>query len=69
MENNDVYYLLLNGIIQTIRELEYDILECDGNYKIYYDTINNLLNIYEQNLYRLYDKDNKIYSTYKQGPR
>ena len=46
MANNDYYYLLINGIIQTIIELEYDILECDDSYNMYYyDTINNLLNI------------------------
>ena len=53
MDNNDYsYYLLIHSIIQTIIELEYDMLECDDSYKMYYyDTINNLLNILQASFY------------------
>jgi hypothetical protein len=46
MDNSYYFYLLINSIVQTIIELEYDRLECEDSYNMYYyDTINNLLNI------------------------
>ena len=44
MPFNECYGLFINGIVQTLAELEWEMLEYDDNYNIYFNAIHDLLN-------------------------